>query len=131
MAHKKIIRSFSRLSEHGSKFWESLYKKLMIKKPDTLKYFGKTDMHALYTMLSNSVTYIVLNSSSDTVQSSEYFQKVVKIHNDKLKIPKTYIWEWRNCLLQTIQEFDSELTEAEFEIWRQAVDIIIEPIGVE
>lgn len=130
MAHKEIIRSFSRLSELGNQFWESFYDKLMNKKPDTLKYFRNTDMHHLYTMLSKSVTYIVLNSSTDSVQSSAYFHKVIAIHNEQLKIPKSYILEWKLCLLETIRELDPELDSKEYETWVETIDIMIEPIGV-
>lgn len=131
MAHVKIINSFSRLSEHGNMFWETLYKKLISRRPDTLKYFSNTDMHYLYTMLSKSVTYVVLNSSSNSVQSDSYFQKIVDIHNRRLQIPKSYVQDWRDSLIETIQELDIELTSEDLKIWIETIDILVEPIGVD
>ncbi|BBW90866.1 hypothetical protein PS1M3_09530 [Pseudoalteromonas sp. PS1M3] len=49
MAHVKIINSFSRLSEHGNVFWETLYKKLISRRPDTLKYFSNTETSQIQT----------------------------------------------------------------------------------
>lgn len=111
-------------------FWEMLYKKLISKRPDTLKYFSDTDMHSLYTMLSKSVAYVVLNSSSNSVYSNSYFQKVVDLHNRKLQIPKSYVQDWRNSLIETIQELDTELTSDELQIWIETIDLLVDPIGV-
>lgn len=130
MAHVRILNSFSRLSEYGNIFWETLYKKLISKQPDTLKYFSNTNMHHLYSMLSKSVTYVVLNSSSSSVQSDSYFLRIVELHNRKLKIPKSYVQDWRDSLIETIEELDSELTPEELNHWIEAIDILIEPIGV-
>ena len=130
MAHELLIYSFSRLSEYGNKFWETLYKKMISKRPDTLKYFENADMHHLYTMLSKSVTYVVLNSSSQSVQSESYFKKIIDTHNQKFQIPKSYVQDWRDCLIETIQELDSELTTDELQIWIETIDILVEPIGV-
>lgn len=130
MAHKLIFASFLRLSQLGNTFWEYFFKKLTARKPETLVYFASTDTHSLYAMLSKSVTYVVLNSSSDTVCNTDYFNKIVQLHNTKLKIPKSYVIEWRNCLIETIRELDESLTDNELAIWINIIDILIEPIGV-
>jgi len=103
---------------------------MISKRPDTLKYFENADMHHLYTMLSKSVTYVVLNSSSQSVQSESYFKKIIDTHNQKFQIPKSYVQDWRDCLIETIQELDSELTTDELQIWIETIDILVEPIGV-
>lgn len=82
-------------------------------------------------MLSKSVTYVVLNSSSNSVQSDSYFQKIVDIHNRRLQIPKSYVQDWRDSLIETIQELDTELTSEELKIWIETIDILVEPMGVE
>lgn len=87
-------------------------------------------MHYLYTMLSKSVTYVVLNSSSNSVQSDSYFQMIIDTHNRKLRIPKSYVQDWRDSLIETIQELDTELTADELQIWIETIDILVEPIGV-
>lgn len=130
MAHVKILGSFIRLSKYGNVFWERLYKKLMIKQPDTLVYFSKTDMHGLYRMLSKSVTYVVLSSSNNSLKCSSYFNRIVDLHNKQLNIPQEYVNDWRGSLIETIQELDSELTDEELLIWTQTIDRMIEPIGV-
>lgn len=130
MAHQQILNSFGRLSEHGNVFWETMFKKLISKQPDVLKYFANTDMHHLYSMLSKSVTYIVLNSSTISVQSGSHFARIIQIHNTKYQIPKTYIKEWRDSVIETIQELDTELTQEGLHAWIEAIDILIEPIGI-
>lgn len=74
---------------------------------------------------------MVLNSSSNSVQSDSYFQKIVDIHNNKLQIPKSYLQDWRDSLIETTQELDTELTSEELKIWIETIDILVEPIGVQ
>jgi hypothetical protein len=39
--------------------------------------------------------------------------------------------DWRDSLIETTQELDTELTSEELKIWIETIDILVEPIGVQ
>jgi hemoglobin-like flavoprotein len=130
MANQKIIESFDRVNQHNNGFWRVFYERFTSQDPQIKALFAQVDMLKQFQMMSKSATYIVLNSARNEAHELDHVRQLVVKHNKELRVPKHLFLIWRECLLETLSEFDPEY-DAELEIhWRQAIDIFIAPFGI-
>lgn len=130
MANQIVFNSFKRIQEFGNDFWQTFYFRFVQSNVEIETLFKDTDMESQYKMLSQSVSYIMLNSNSDSAHTANHMTELIELHNGKLKIPKGHFIFWKECFLSTLRDFDPDYDDVVAHQWGEAIDRILVKFGI-
>jgi len=130
LANQIVFNSFKRIQEFGNDFWETFYFRFVQSNVEIQILFKDTNMENQYRMLSQSISYIMLNSNSESPHTTKHMVELITLHNKKLKIPKAHFIVWKECFLSTLKDFDPSYDELVEKTWCEAIDKMLAKFGI-
>lgn len=121
MAQSEVEKSFGRCTVNP-KFLDRFYEIFLASNPSIGPMFAKTEFTKQKAALRGGLTMILMHSQGNSV-GTKALDKIADSHSKKkLNISPTLYPFWVNSLIQTIREFDSELTPALEAEWRKVLE---------
>lgn len=124
-SYERVMRS----SGEKHEFFQSFYDRLIATNSEAARLFEGRDLGRIIWMLRTSVTSLLALFA--TGQQDAALVKVAELHGRRgVNVPSHLYSVWLECLLITVQEFDSRFTPEVEKAWRAVFSKGIEFIAL-
>ena len=102
------------------------YEKYLGRYPEVGRFFAETDMAHQAVMLRMALT-MVEQYYSNRYQAMEEYLRIVGFRHKRREIRPNLYDDWRDCMLDTLQEFHGDdWSEALEQQWTEAIDLAVD-----
>lgn len=124
MINSEVYKSFERLNDCGTKFYDDFYEQFINASPEFKAMFAHTNMDKQKSMLLQSLTHAVMFAFSGNDTPPDILKQLVKVHQN-LAIKAEYFDLWRDTLVACIDKHDPQFNQDLKKQWLTVLNKLI------
>lgn len=116
-----ILRSNGQISK-------LFYQNYLGRYPEIGRFFARTEMTHQAVMLRMALT-MVEQYYRNRYEAMEAYLRIIGFRHKRMGISKEFYADWRDCMLDTLEDFHSDVWNDALEIqWTEAIDLAVDRI---